>query len=275
MGPWRKVAAKYGLASSISLPLRENGRVTGALTLYAPEPNAFDTEEVALLEEIAEDLAFGLDALRTRTERDRALQERKEYAERLRISLEDALQAIATTVEMRDPYTAGHQRRVAKLAADIARELGLPEEQVHGIHLASIVHDLGKIHIPAEILSKPAKLSDLEFSLIQTHPQAGHDILAEIDFPWPIAQAVLQHHERLDGSGYPNSIKGDAIIAEARIIAVSDVVEAMSSHRPYRPGLGIEAALEEIERHRGVRYDADAVDACIRLFRERQYKLPT
>lgn len=275
MGPWRKLTAKYGLASSIALPLRENGRISGVLTLYAAEPHAFDTEEVALLEEMAEDLAYGLDALRTRNERDRALKEREQYAERLRTSLEDALQAIAATVEMRDPYTAGHQRRVAQLAVTIARELGLQEEKVHGIHLASIVHDLGKIHIPAEILSKPAKLSEIEFSLIKTHPQYGYDILAAIDFPWPIAQTVLQHHERLDGSGYPNGLKGDQIHPEARILAVSDVVEAMSSHRPYRPGLGIEAALEEIERYRGVRYDADAVDACIRLFRERQYKLPT
>ncbi|HEY5994106.1 MAG TPA: HD domain-containing phosphohydrolase [Gallionellaceae bacterium] len=274
MEPWRKLAAKYGLASSIALPLRDNGQVVGVLTLYAGEPNAFDTEEVALLEEMAEDLAYGLDALHTRIERDRALDESRRFAERLRSSLEEALQAISATVEMRDPYTAGHQRRVAQLAAEIARVLGLPEEKVHGIRLASIVHDLGKIHIPAEILSKPSTLNEIEFSLIKTHPQAGYDILAEIDFPWPIAQTVLQHHERVDGSGYPHGLKGDAIIPEARILAVADVVEAMSSHRPYRPGLGIEAALEEIERHRGTRYDTDAADACIRLFRQRQYKLP-
>ncbi len=275
MEPWRELAAKYGLASSISLPLRVKGQVTGALTLYAAEPHAFDTEEVALLEEMAEDLAFGFDTLHTRIERDSALEERQHYADRLRASLEEALQAIAATVEMRDPYTAGHQRRVAQLAVDIALEMGLPEEQVHGIRLASIVHDLGKIHIPAEILSKPAKLNEIEYSLIKTHPQSGCDILAEIDFPWPISQAVLQHHERLDGSGYPQGLKGDAIILEARILAVADVVEAMSSHRPYRPGLGIDAALEEIELNRGTRYDPGAVDACIKLFRQRKYKLPS
>ena len=229
---------------------------------------------MALLEEMAEDLAFGLNALRTRNERDRALEERQQYADRLRASLEDALQAIAATVEMRDPYTAGHQRRVAQLAVEIAREMGLPEEKIYGIHLASIVHDLGKIHVPAEILSKPARLNEIEFSLNKTHPKAGHDIIAEIDFPWPIAETVYQHHERLDGSGYPQGINGDAIIAEARILAVADVVEAMSSHRPYRPGLGIEAALEEIERYRGKRYDTDAVDACVKLFRNKGYKLP-
>ena len=274
MEPWRGLAAKYSLASSISLPLRENGQVIGVLTLYSVEPNAFDTEEVVLLEEMVEDLSFGLDALNTRIERDRALEERQQYVERLRASLEEALQAIAATVEMRDPYTAGHQRRVAQLAVEMAREIGLPEEQTHGLRLASIVHDLGKIHIPAEILSKPAKLSEIEYSLIQTHPQAGHDILAGINFPWPIAQTVLQHHERLDGSGYPQGLKGDAIITEARILAVADVVEAMSSHRPYRPGLGIDAALEEIERYRGVKYCATVVDACIRLFRQKHYKLP-
>lgn len=274
MEPWRELAARYRMASSIALPLRENGRVTGALTLYAAEPNAFDTEEVALLEEMADDLNFGLDTLRTRTERDHALDERQQYADRLRASLEDALQAIAATVEMRDPYTAGHQRRAAHLAAEIGRQLGLLEEQIHGIRLACIVHDLGKIHIPAEILSKPAKLSEIEFSLIKMHPQSGFDILKEIEFPWPIAQAVLQHHERLDGSGYPQSLKGDEIILESRILAVADVVEAMSSHRPYRPGLGIDAALEEIVRHRGARYDPDAVDACLKLFRELHYRLP-
>lgn len=274
MQPWHELAARYGLASSIALPLRENGQVTGALTLYSGEPNAFDAEEVTLLEEMAEDLSFGFDTLHTRTERDRALDERRQYAERLRASLEEALQAIAATVEMRDPYTAGHQRRVAQLAVDIAREIGLLDDQVHGIHLASIVHDLGKIHIPAEILSKPAKLSEIEFSLIMTHPQAGFEILKGIAFPWPIAQTVWQHHERLDGSGYPHGLTSDAIILEARILAVADVVEAMSSHRPYRPGLGIGAALEEIERNRGVLYDPDAVDACLRLFRTRQYKLP-
>ena len=274
MDPWREQAARYGLASSIALPLRENGQVTGALTLYAAEPNAFDAEEIALLEELAEDLSFGFDTLHTRIERDRAFEERRQYAEQLRASLEEALQAIAATVEKRDPYTAGHQRRVAQLAVDISREMGLLEDKVHGIRLACIVHDLGKIHIPAEILSKPATLSEIEYSLIKTHTQTGFDILKEIAFPWPIAQTVLQHHERLDGSGYPQGLKADEIILEARILAVADVVEAMSSHRPYRPGLGLDAALEEIRGNRGILYDANAVDACIRLFRERQYKLP-
>lgn len=194
---------------------------------------------------------------------------------KLRTSLFDFISAMAATVEVRDPYTAGHQRRVADLATSIATEMALPRERVDGLHLAGVVHDFGKIQVPAEILSKPGRLSELEFAIIKQHPQTGHDILKGIDFPWPIAQTVLQHHERLDGSGYPQGLKGEAILLEARILAVADVVEAMMSHRPYRAGLGLEAALEEIGRNRGVRYDPDVVDACLRLFRERGYQLPT
>ena len=181
------------------------------------------------------------------------------------------MRAIASIVEMRDPYTAGHQARVADLAAAIARQMELPDEQVHGIHLAGTVHDLGKINIPAEILSKPGKITEIEHSLIKIHPQAGYDILKDINFPWPIAQMVLQHHERLDGSGYPQELRGEAILLGARILSVADVVEAMSSHRPYRAGLGVDVALEEITKQRGIHFDANVVDACLALFREQGY----
>ncbi len=187
-------------------------------------------------------------------------------------NLEQSLQAISTMLEKRDPYTAGHQQRVADLAEKIALELGLSKEQAHGIRLAGIVHDIGKIQTPAEVLTKPGKLTDIEFSLIKLHPQTGYDILKNIKFPWPIAEAVLQHHERLDGSGYPQGLKGKKIILEARIISVADVVEAMSSHRPYRAGLGLGAALEEITSKRGIHFDPDVVDACLRLFKEHGYK---
>ena len=190
---------------------------------------------------------------------------------KLRTSLLDSISAIAATVEMRDPYTAGHQRRVAEIARAIAGELGLPEQQIEGIYLASVVHDVGKVRVPAEILSKPGTLTALEFSLIKQHSQAGYDILKEVDFPWPIAQFVLQHHERKDGSGYPQGLKGDDILLEARIISVADVIEAMASHRPYRPGHGIEAALEEIGSKRGTLYDQAIVDAALRLFREKNF----
>jgi putative nucleotidyltransferase with HDIG domain len=173
---------------------------------------------------------------------------------------------------MRDPYTAGHQQRVAELAVCIAREMGLPEEQVHAIHLAGVVHDIGKINIPAEILAKPTTLTSIEFELIKTHSRSGYEILQGVEFPWPIADIVWQHHERLDGSGYPRGLKDKDILLETKIIAIADVVEAMSSHRPYRPGLGIEVALDEIERGRGRLYDERAVDACLKLFREQHFE---
>jgi putative nucleotidyltransferase with HDIG domain len=186
--------------------------------------------------------------------------------------MEDTVQAIAATVEMRDAYTAGHQQRVAVLAAAIANEMGLSADAIHGLRLASLVHDLGKIHIPAEILSRPGKLTSIEYELIKSHPQSGYEILKPITFPWPIAEIVLQHHERLDGSGYPKGLKGDAILLEARILAVADVVEAMTSHRPYRSALGLDAALQEIRQGSGTLYEAAAVEACLILMRDGRFK---
>jgi len=270
--PWRDAALKCGHAASIALPLlNESNTVFGILNVYAGEANAFTPNEIDLLEEMAGDLAFGVRALHTRRERDLALVKNQQHLAQLKDSLEDTVRAMAGLVEMRDPYTAGHQARVADLAAAIAKQMGLPEEQVHAIHLAGTVHDLGKIKIPAEILSKPGKITDLEFGLIKVHPQAGYDILKGINFPWPIALMVLQHHERFDGSGYPQGLKGEAILLEARILAVADMVEAMSSHRPYRPGLGIEIALAEITKQRGIYFDPQVVDACLALFCEQHY----
>ncbi len=180
---------------------------------------------------------------------------------------------MAIVVESRDPYTAGHQRRVADLARSIASEMGLSKDRIEGIRTASSIHDIGKISVPAEILSKPIKLSDAEFSLIKIHSQAGYDILKDIDFPWPVARMILEHHERINGSGYPWGLKGKDLLIESKIIAVADVVEAIASHRPYRPSLGLETALEEISVNRGVLFDNNVVDACIRLFRENGYRL--
>ncbi|MEW6187940.1 MAG: PAS domain S-box protein [Thermodesulfobacteriota bacterium] len=196
---------------------------------------------------------------------------RKEAEEGLRKTMEGIVQAMALTVEQRDPYTAGHQRRVAGLAEALACNMGLPEDQVNSVRMAGIVHDIGKIAIPAEILSKPTKLSDIEFKLIMAHPQTSYDILKDIDFPWPLARIVLQHHERLNGSGYPKGLSGNAICFEARLLAVADVVEAISSHRPYRPAYSIETALEEVEKHKGSLYDKEVVEACLKLFREGGY----
>jgi putative nucleotidyltransferase with HDIG domain/PAS domain S-box-containing protein len=192
--------------------------------------------------------------------------------EKVRRTLSGTVQALASTVETRDPYTAGHQRGVASLAAALAQEMGFTPEAVEGMRVTGFLHDIGKIAVPAEILSKPGKISSLEFNLIKTHSQVGHDILKGIEFPWPVAQAVLQHHERLDGSGYPLGIKDGDIIPEARILMVADVVVAMASHRPYRPALGIDQALEEIVRHRGTLYDSGVVDACVRIFTEQGFK---
>jgi putative nucleotidyltransferase with HDIG domain len=208
------------------------------------------------------------------TERKKAEEEHKQSFTRMRKALGATVQAISITVEMKDPYTSGHQRRVSDLARAIAKEMGLSEERQDFIRTASTIHDIGKIAIPSEILSKPTKLTDLEFSLIKTHAQAGYDILKDIEFPWPVADVILQHHERMDGSGYPQGLKGDDILLEARILAVADVVEAIASHRPYRPALGIDLALEEISRNKGIIYDADTVDACLKLFREKSYQLP-
>jgi HD-GYP domain-containing protein (c-di-GMP phosphodiesterase class II) len=260
--PWREQALASGCASILALPLKdETGQAFGALTIDAGETNAFDTEEISLLSELASDLAYGIVNLRSRAEQLHS-------AAQLHKSLEDAIQAIAATVEMRDPYTAGHQRRVAQLAEAIALKLGLDTERIHGIRLASKVHDVGKIGLPAEILTKPGTLTPVEFNLVKEHSKIGYDILKDAEFPWPIAQMVRSHHERQDGSGYPDGLKGHDILFDARIIGVADVVEAMSSYRPYRPALGKQAALDEILSHRGKRYDAQVVDACCQVMAE-------
>jgi putative nucleotidyltransferase with HDIG domain len=205
------------------------------------------------------------------TERKRAEEELKQTLEKLRKALAGTIHAMAATIETRDPYTSGHQKRVSSLARSIAQEMGLSKDTIEGIRMAGMIHDIGKISVPAEILSKPIKLSNMEYDIIKIHPQSGYNILKEIDFPWPISQIVLQHHERLNGSGYPNLLKNGQILLEAKILAVADVVEAMASHRPYRPALGIDAALNEIEQNKGALYDTEAVDVCLKLFREKGF----
>jgi len=260
MAPWREAARERGFQASISLPLREPGRVFGTLTIYAAQPDAFSADEVNLLGAFADDISYGVGALRTRTKADAT-------AAQLRDSMEKTIGVLAEAVEVRDPYTAGHQSRVAQLARAIALELRLPAETVQGVYFGGLIHDVGKISIPAEILSKPGKLTKIEFELIKQHPKVGADIIKSVSFPWPVADMIAQHHERIDGSGYPVGLKGDAICLEGRILAVADVIEAMMSHRPYRPGLGIERALQEIDRGRGTSYDPAAVDACAALFK--------
>jgi len=197
---------------------------------------------------------------------------KRSHAE-LKSALEGTIAVISMAVEVRDPYTAGHQRRVAGLACAIAREMGLDEEQIESIHMGATIHDIGKIYLPAEILTKPTMLSTMERQLVETHPQVGYDILKGVTLPWQTAEIAHQHHERMDGSGYPQGLKGEEICMEARVVAVADVVEAMTTHRPYREGLGIDLALKQIEENRGSLFDPVVADACLKLFRSKEYSL--
>ena len=226
------------------VPLVSSGKVLGVINLYVKEGHRRDEREEEFLHTIAGMLAGII-------ERKKAEEELKQSHEQLKKSFEGIIKTISTTCEMRDPYTAGHQQRVAQLVVSIAEGLHLSDNQKEGLRVAALVHDIGKMSIPAEILSKPGKLTSIEYALIKMHVQSSYDILQGIEFPWPVAQIVYQHHERMDGSGYPNALSGKDIIREARVLAVADIVEAMVSHRPYRPALCIEKALVEISENRG------------------------
>lgn len=208
------------------------------------------------------------------TELLRAEQEIKGYVKKLERAMRGTLEVVSKMVELRDPYTRGHERRVAEICAALGAALGFTAERIEGLRVAGGVHDVGKIAVPAEILSKPARLTPAEYELVKEHAQLGYEVLKEVEFPWPVAEVARQHHERIDGSGYPRGLRGGEILLEARILGVADVVEAMSSHRPYRPGLGLEAALAEIERGRGAQYDADVADACLHVYRDKGLTLP-
>ena len=247
------------IRSVLAAPLFDGATPRGVMVACASAADAFDPDEVTLLAELASDVSYGLGALRLRSER-------AEHAEHLERAMQATIQALANTLDLRDPYTAGHQRRVTVLAVALGRRLGLDDARLQGLRFASVVHDIGKISVPAEILTRPGRLSALEYAIVQTHVEAGYDILKGIDFPWPIAEIVRQHHERYDGSGYPRQLCGDAILLEARVLAVCDVAEAMSSHRPYRASLGVDAALAELARGRGLLYDPAVVDACAAVF---------
>ena len=205
------------------------------------------------------------------TERKKAEVELQQTLDSLKRAVGTTIQVLVSASESKDPYTAGHQKKSADLARAIATEMGLSQDKIEGIRMAGIIHDIGKLSIPASILSKPTKLTEIEFSLIKEHARSGYEMLKDVESPWPLAEIVYQHHERMNGSGYPRNLKGDEILMESRILAVADVVDAMASHRPYRPTLGIEAALEEIEKNKGILYDASVADACLRLFREKRF----
>lgn len=257
-----RIAAKQGSVESREVKMRQRNGNTFWVSLSLCGFTD-DSSKLLQIEGVCVDI----------TERKQAEEKLQQSYQKLKKTVESTIQTIALTSETRDPYTAGHQRRVAKLASAIAEEIGLSPEKIEGLHVAGILHDIGKIHVPSEILSKPGKLSKEEMSIIKIHPEIGRDILKTLELPWKICPIVLQHHERMDGSGYPYGLLGKDIIIEARILAVADVVEAMASHRPYRPALGLDKALEELAKNKGKFYDPDVVDACLKLFNEKGFKL--
>lgn len=252
-----KVDAHSGFhtRSILCVPLTSKGRLVGVVqVLNKKAPEVFDRQDQEMLAMLADHIGI-------------ALENAWNY-QKIEEVLEQVVQTLSTTLEIRDPYTAGHQQRVSMLAVALARKMGLSAGETKCLRITGLLHDIGKIVVPAEILSKPGKLSDLELNLIKTHCRAGYEILKEVKFPWDVATMILQHHEHLDGSGYPGGLKGKEIMFEARVLAVADAVEAMASHRPYRAGLGLENALAEISLKRGVWYEAGVVDACLRLFEQ-------
>ncbi|MFH1638816.1 MAG: HD domain-containing phosphohydrolase [Chloroflexota bacterium] len=302
---FKELALRAGIRSCWSEPiLTSDSQVLGTFAIYHREPSGPDETELKVIKFLSDSTMLAIERKRSEEElkeyrqqleerieeRTHQLQvtnkqlegeikERQEAQDKLTRSFENlqealngAVTALASLAEMRDLYTAGHQRRVAVLAVAIAREMGLAEEQVDGIRIAATIHDVGKIAVPSEILTKPSKLSDYEFGIIKAHPQIAYNILKDLKFPWPVAQFILQHHERLDGSGYPQGLLGKDIAIEAKILAVADTVEAMATNRPYRPALGSDKALLEILQQKDILYDSSVVDACLGLFTQKNFK---
>ncbi len=269
-GIFRKKAEKF-IGTSLGFPLVDGDKTE--LDIVQPGGTLM-VVEMRVTETRWEGEKAYLASLRDISEHSRTKEDLRESVESLENTMTRTVEAMARTVERRDPYTAGHQYRVATLSRAIGREMGFSDQEILGLYMAALVHDIGKICIPAEILCRPGRLSKPEMNMIQYHSQDGYDILKDIPFPWPIARIVLQHHERMDGSGYPKGLSGDEIMMEARILAVADVVEAMASHRPYREARGLPLALEEISKNSGKFYDRQVVNTCVRLFEEQQFTLP-
>ena len=269
----RETAEAQSILAMAAFPLvNHDGVPFGALSVCSREPEAFGVDEVAVLAELSEDLAFGVGTLRARKQHDERGRDLETFSARLGRSLRDLTETMGRVVEIRDPYTQGHQVRVAQVSRQLAMEMHLPEDEVRGIELAALVHDIGKLAVPAEILTKPGKLTATEFELVKEHPRRGYEILEHVDFGWPVAEVALQHHERMDGSGYPEQLVGEEIPMASRVVAVADVVEAMASHRPYRPGLGVDAAVAEIVEH-PEKYDSRVISACTRVHERGEFTL--
>ncbi|MHC4321463.1 MAG: HD domain-containing phosphohydrolase, partial [Planctomycetota bacterium] len=264
--PWiidKDWVRREGMIAFAGYPLLVDGHLVGVLAMFARELLTEDTLDA--LAPLTDEIALGI---------RRKIGETvvKQSLEKLKMTVDGIIDALALTVEQRDPYTAGHQKRVSKLACAIAGKMGMPKDQVDGLRTAGVLHEIGKRHIPAEILSRPGKLTDDELNIVKTHAQVSYDILKGIEFPWPVADIVHQHHEHMDGSGYPLGLTDGDILVEAKILCVSDVVEAMASHRPYRPALGMDKALEKIASGKGVCYDSDVVDACVKVVKEKGFQ---
>jgi putative nucleotidyltransferase with HDIG domain len=271
--PWRERSKPYGIRSVIAVPIKDHEpQAIAALTVYANLPNAFGEVEIQLFESLAKEIGFGLAAIEKQQLLDEEIKERERLNDQLIKTLNSTIEAMSKTMEWRDPYTAGHQKKVALLSQAIARKLGWGEERIKGLYLAALVHDLGKIATPSEILTKPSMLTETELALIKEHPKTGYDILKDIPFAWPIAQAVYQHHERIDGSGYPNQLVGDAIIPEAKILAIADTIESMTSHRPYRPGLGLEKAILQVKSEAGKTLDPAICEVACQLIEQDEFQ---
>lgn len=266
--PWADRARCHDIKSSMATPLIRNNKAVGALTVYSNQVSAFMPDVVGLFEDLARELVVGLDAKSHWAAYEAEFKSNLAHTARNRAALEQMVAALASTIEKRDPYTAGHQKRVCSLALDVARKLGWDSGRCHAVYLAGLVHDIGKINIPSEILNKPGKLLAVEFELVKLHAMTGFEILSGIDFPWRLAEITRQHHERLDGSGYPDGLKGSEILPEAQIIAVADVFEAMSSHRPYRPALGRDVAFAELRRLREGQLTPEIVDIALEVFQQ-------
>lgn len=266
---WRVLARKFGIRSAISCPIMDgDSHPFGCLVVYSKVPSAFQQPEIQLFDSLAKEIGFGLRSIDRQKKLDDEIHEKELIQERLASALRATIEAMSRTMEWRDPYTAGHQKRVASISTAIARKMGLDNDSVQALYMAGMVHDIGKVAVPSEILTKPSHLTELEMQMVQGHVESGYQILKDIPFPWPIAEMVRQHHERLDGSGYPRGLKGDEISLQARILAVADTIEAMATHRPYRPARGLSAAMDEIRAEAGVKLDSKVVDAAFGLMDE-------
>lgn len=265
---WKELAKGFGIRSALGCPIQDGEMPFGCLLVYSKEPNAFGPAEVLLFDSLAKEIGFGLRSIDRQHKLDDQIHEKEKVQERLSAALRSTIEAMSKTMEWRDPYTAGHQKRVASLATAIAKKLEWPDEVIQALYMAAMVHDIGKVAVPAEILTKPSHLTDLEMKMVQEHAETGYQILKDVPFPWPIAEMVHQHHERLDGSGYPKGLKGEQICKEALVLAVADTIEAMATHRPYRPALGLNVAMEEIRAQAGTKLDAKIVDIAFELLNE-------